>query len=315
LVLSSSALMADETYIVVGLGELLWDLFPEGKQLGGAPANFAYMTNLLGDTGVVASRVGEDALGREAIHRLDHLGLQTAWVQRDAAHPTGTVKVEVDPRGQPSFEIKQGVAWDHFAWTAEWKGLALKADAVCFGTLAQRCATSRDTIRAFLAAVRPTATRVFDVNLRQQFYSAQTVAESAKLADIIKVNHEELPVVAKMLELPFIYDDLRAAQWLREKFGTKLVCMTRGMHGSLLVGEGEVSDHLGYRVHVADTVGAGDAYTAALVHHYLRGASVATMNEAANRMGSWVASQTGATPPRDEFHLEKVRSAIAQEEI
>ena len=259
--------MSDRAYIVVGLGELLWDVFPEGKQLGGAPANFAYMTNLLGDVGVVASRVGDDALGHEARQRLDQLGLQTANVQTDAAHPTGTVNVEVDPRGQPTFEIAQGVAWDHFAWTPDWKTLAQKADAVCFGTLAQRCAPSRDTIRAFLAAVRPATTRIFDVNLRQHFYSAQTVAESAKLADIIKVNHEELPIVAKLLELPFIYDDLRAAQWLREKFGTKLVCMTRGVRGSLLVGEGEISDHLGYRVHVADTVGAGDAYTAALVYH------------------------------------------------
>ena len=307
--------MADQTYTVVGLGELLWDLFPEGKQLGGAPANFAYMTNLLGDTGVVASRVGKDALGREAMQRLAHLGLQTAYVQTDVAYPTGTVKVEVDPRGQPTFEIEQGVAWDYFAWTPEWKALAQKADAVCFGTLAQRCPASRDAIGTFLNAVRPRATRIFDVNLRQQFYSAQTVAESAKLADIIKMNHEELPVVAKLLELPFIYDDLRAAQWLREKFGTKLVCMTRGARGSLLVGADEVSEHPGYRVHVADTVGAGDAYTAALVYHYLRNASVSTMNEAANRMGSWVASQTGATPPRDEFHLEKVRSAVAQEEI
>lgn len=307
--------MADKTYIIVGLGELLWDLFPEGKQLGGAPANFAYMTSLLGDTGVVASRVGEDPLGREATQRLQRLGLQTSLLQSDAAHPTGTVKVEVDPRGQPTFEIAEGVAWDHFAWTPEWKVLAQKADAVCFGTLAQRSAASRDTIQAFLSTIRPSATRIFDVNLRQHFYSAQTVAESAKLADMIKVNHEELPIVAKLLDLPFIYDDLRAAQWLREKFGTKLVCMTRGAHGSLLVGAGEISDHPGYRVHVADTVGAGDAYTAALVYHYLRGASVPTMNEAANRMGSWVASQTGATPPADEFHLEKVRSAIAQEEI
>ena len=306
--------MASKTYTIVGLGELLWDLFPEGKQLGGAPANFAYMTNLLGDTGVVASRLGEDALGREAIQRLQNLGLQTKYVQADAAHPTGTAKLEVDPRGQPTFEITEGVAWDHLTWTPEWKALAESADAVCFGSLAQRCAASRDAIRAFLKAVQPGTIRVFDVNLRQNFYSAQVLAESAALADIIKVNHEELPVVAKLLELPFIYSDLRAAQWLREKFGTKLVCMTRGARGSLLVGE-EISEHPGYRVHVADTVGSGDAYTAALVYHYLRGASVATMNEAANRLGSWVATQAGATPVGDEFHLEKVRLAVAQEEI
>jgi fructokinase len=308
--------MAAKTYTVVGLGELLWDLFPEGKQLGGAPANFAYMTSLLGDAGIVASRVGDDDLGREARRRLEHLGLGTSSIQLDdAAHATGTVKVSVDPTGQPKYQIAESVAWDFFAWTADWRSLAESADAVCFGSLAQRSSASCETIRAFLKAARPNTIRVFDVNLRQSFYSSQTLAESMQIAEIVKLNHDEMPVVAKLLNLPFIYDETRAAQWLREKFGPKLVCITRGARGSLLVGEGETSEHPGYRVHVADTVGAGDAFTAALVYHYLRGTSVATLNEAANRMGSWVASQTGATPPRDEFHLEKVRSAVAVEEF
>lgn len=300
--------------MVVGLGELLWDIFPEGKQLGGAPANFAYMTKLLGDRGVVASRVGEDELGREAKERLEELGLKASYVQRDAIHPTGTVQVEVDPAGQPTFTIAKSVAWDAFDWTPEWRRLAEQADAVCFGSLAQRCAQSRDTIRAFLKAMRPRAIRVFDVNLRQKFYSAEILAESATLADIIKVNHEELPVMAQLLKIPFIYDDRRAAEWLRDTYGTKLVCMTRGAKGSLLVGEDEISEHSGHRVYVADTVGAGDAFTAALVYHYLRHASISTLNEAANRMGAWVASQTGATPATDEIQLEKVRNAIAVEE-
>jgi len=237
--------MPSGAFTIVGLGELLWDVFQEGKQLGGAPANFAYMTNLLGDTGVVASRIGADELGDEAKQRLQHLGLQSDFVQTDAAHATGTVKVEVDPSGQPTFEIAQPVAWDYFAWTPEWQSLAAKADAVCFGTLAQRCGQSRETIRAFLRAVRPAATRSVAVSLRQNCYSAQTLSESVSLADIIKVNHDELPVVAKLLELPFIYDDTRAANWLREKFGAKLVCMTRGARGSLLVGEEETSEHPG----------------------------------------------------------------------
>ena len=307
--------MAAKTYTVVGLGELLWDLFPEGKQLGGAPANFAYMTSLLGDAGIVASRVGDDDLGREAKRRLESLGLRTSSLQLDAAHATGTVKVSVDPTGQPTFLIAESVAWDFFEWTDGWRSLAESADAVCFGSLAQRSPVSRDTIRAFLKAARPKTIRVYDVNLRRSFYSAQTLSESMQVADIVKLNHDEMPVVAKLLSLPFIYDETRAAQWLREKFGPKLVCITRGARGSLLVGEEETSEHPGYRVHVADTVGAGDAFTAALVYHHLRGASVATLNEAANRMGSWVASQTGATPPRDEFHLEKVRSAVAVEEF
>lgn len=306
---------SSKNFFVVGLGELLWDMFPEGKQLGGAPANFAYMTSLLGDEGIVASRVGGDALGRAAGRRLERLGLRASHLQLDRAYPTGTVKVSVDPSGQPTFEIAESVAWDFFEWTPEWRSLAERADAVCFGSLAQRCPQSRATIRQFLGAVRPGVTRVFDVNLRQSFYNAETLSESAKLADIMKVNNEELPIVAKLLQIPFIYDESRAAHWLRDILGLKLVCITRGPKGSLLVSADEVSEHPGFRVHVADTVGAGDAFTAALVYHYLRHASVSTLNEAANRMGSWVASQIGATPPRDEFYLEKVRAAVGGEEL
>ena len=307
--------MPDKNYLTIGLGELLWDMFPEGKQLGGAPANFAYMTSLLGDEGIVASRVGTDALGRAAGRRLERLGVRATHLQLDPEHPTGTVKVSVDPVGQPTFDIAQSVAWDFFAWTPEWRALAERADAVCFGTLAQRCPQSRATVRAFLSALRPGATRVFDVNLRQSFYDADTLAEAAKLADIMKVNTDELAIVAKLLRIPFIYDELRAAHWLRDILGLKLVCITRGAKGSLIVSADETSEHPGYRIHVADTVGAGDAFTAALVYHYLRHASVPTLNEAANRMGAWVSSQVGATPPRDDFHLDKIRSAVAMEEI
>jgi fructokinase len=307
--------MPDKNYLTIGLGELLWDMFPEGKQLGGAPANFAYMTSLLGDEGIVVSRVGSDALGRAAGRRLERLGVRASHLQLDPDHPTGTVKVSVDPAGQPTFEIAESVAWDFFAWTPEWRALAERADAVCFGTLAQRCPQSRATIRTFLKALRPGATRVFDVNLRQSFYDADTLSESAKLADIMKVNTDELAAVAKLLRIPFIYDELHAAHWLRDTLGLKLVCITRGAKGSLLVSADETSEHPGYRIHVADTVGAGDAFNAALVYHYLRHASVPTLNEAANRMGAWVSSQVGATPPRDDFHLEKIRSAVAMEEI
>lgn len=307
--------MSDKNYVTIGLGELLWDMFPEGKQLGGAPANFAYMTRLLGDEGIVASRVGTDALGRAAGRRLARLGLRASYLQLDSTYPTGTVKVAVDPTGQPTFEIAESVAWDFFEWTPEWQALAERADAVCFGSLAQRCPRSRATIRAFLGALRPGAIRVLDVNLRQSFYTAETLSESAKLAHIVKVNSDELPVVAELLSIPFIYDEARAAHWLRDTFDLKLVCITRGPKGSLVVGKDETSEHPGFRVHVADTVGAGDAFTAALVYHYLRHASVSTLNEAANRMGAWVSTETGATPARDEFHLKKVRTAVGTEEF
>src|ERR1700737_4884640 len=165
--------MAEKNYVTVGLGELLWDMFPEGKQLGGAPANFAYMTRLLGDEGIVASRVGTDALGRSAGRRLERLGLRTSHIQVDPTHPTGTVKVKVDPAGQPTFEIAESVAWDFFEWTPEWRSLAERADAVCFGSLAQRCPPSRATIRTFLNALRPSAPRVLDVILRKSFYTTR----------------------------------------------------------------------------------------------------------------------------------------------
>src|SRR5258708_3075239 len=218
--------MADKNYVTVGLGELLWDMFPEGKQEGGRPANFACMTRLLGDEGIVARRVGSDALGRAAGRRLERLGVRAAHVQLDPAHPTGTVKVAVDPAGQPSFEIAESVAWDFFEWTPQWRSLAERADAVCFGSLAQRCPQSRATIRQFLSALRPGTTRVFDVNLRQSFYNAETLSESAKLADIMKVNTDELFTVAKLLKIPFIYDEVRSAHWLRDLLVFKLVSTT-----------------------------------------------------------------------------------------
>jgi len=295
-------------FTTVGLGELLWDIFPEGRQLGGAPANFAYMTSLLGDEGIVASRVGRDELGEEAKRRLQHLGLNTFYIQLDPTYRTGIVQVEVDAKGQPAFQIAQPVAWDAFEWTAAWQALARKADAVCFGSLAQRCAQSRQTIFSFLKTIRLETTRVFDVNLRQSFYSAQILADSAKQADIIKLNHDELPTVVQLLGFP-LHDEDSAAKWLLNTFHIRLVCITRGGGGSLLVTEYAKHEHPGIRVQVADTVGSGDAFTAALVYHYLRRDSLATMNEAANRMGSWVASQTGATPAPDEARLELIRAA------
>jgi fructokinase len=302
--------MPTKNYTVVGLGELLWDLFPEGKQLGGAPANFAYMTSLLSDKGIVASRVGSDALGRSAGRRLERLGIRASYLQIDDVLATGTVKVIVDAHGQASFEIADAAAWDFLEWTAGWQSLAEQADAVCFGSLAQRSPQSRETIRLFLGAMRATATRILDVNLRQRFYSAETLSESAQLADIIKLNHDELPVVVQLLGFPF-HDEESAAQWLRHTYGSKLVCVTRGSKGSLLVGEYATEEHSGCAVEVVDTVGCGDAFTAALVYHYLRGASLSTMSEAANRMGAWVAGQAGATPARDNYYLEQIRSAGA----
>lgn len=295
-------------FTTVGLGELLWDILPNGRQLGGAPANFAYMTSLLGDDGIVASRIGADNLGDEALRRLESLGVNTSFIQRDATYRTGVANVSVDAKGQPSFQIAQPVAWDYFEWTPAWQSLAQKADAVCFGSLAQRSPQSREATRSFLQAIRPSAARVFDVNLRQSFYSRAILVDSAKSANIIKLNHEELPAVVRLLGFPF-QDETSAAQWLLSTFRLRLVCVTRGAAGSLLVAERAVHEHPGFPVQVADTVGSGDAFTAALVYHFLRGHALSAMNEAANRMGSWVASQTGATPAPDETRLASIRAA------
>src|SRR5277367_6885304 len=208
----------NERFTVVGLGEMLWDMLPSGKQLGGAPANFAYITALLGDRAVVVSRVGKDRLGNAAARRLTRLGLPSTFLQVDTRHPTSTVNVTIDEQGQPKFEILQNVAWDFFEWTPEWQALAAEADAVCFGSLAQRAAQSRATILAFLEALRPGALRIFDVNLRQAFFSKEILSESASRADIMKLNDDEIMRVTQLLG-GAAHDQQGAAQWILKKYG------------------------------------------------------------------------------------------------
>ena len=295
---------------VVGLGEVLWDLLPGRACLGGAPANFAYITTLMGDQGIVASRVGEDSRGIEALRRMEELGLNIDHVQTDPEHSTGTVKVHLDGNGQAGFDIAHPAAWDSLAWTPDWDRLAETADAVCFGSLAQRSETSRASIRRFLAATSPKTLNVFDVNLRQSYYSQEILSESMRFADIVKLNDEELPKVMSLGKLAH-KDEFSSAQGLIEEYDLQIVCITRGVRGSLLVRGREVSEHPGFKVHVADTVGSGDAFTAGLVHEYLHGASLDLMNEVANLVGAWVASEVGAmpTPKRGalEYSLAEIR--------
>ncbi len=303
------ASMARNRYTVVGLGELLWDLLPTGKQLGGAPANFAYITSILGDEGIPASRLGRDDLAAQACLRLTELGLPTSFVQEDETHPTGTVKVEVDNRGQPRFEISESVAWDFMEWTPEWRTLAAQTDAVCFGSLAQRSEKSRTTIRHFLKATRSKAVRVFDVNLRQSFYTAEILSDSMNLATIVKLNDEELRQIMELFGLEHQEEELSAASLLAQHH-LKLICVTRGSNGSLLLSASARSEHPGFRVRVADTVGAGDAFTATVVHEYLRGVSLDRMNDVANRVAAWVASERGATPVLQPGGLEKTLASV-----
>jgi fructokinase len=280
---------------IVGLGELLWDMFSSGRQLGGAPANFAYISNLLGDVGIVASRIGADELGNDIRQSLASFGLTDDYLQADGDHATGTVKVKLDDRGQPDFQITYPAAWDFLQWSDSLHRLAKSADAVCFGSLAQRSPESRVTIRRFMRSLRPEAAKVFDVNLRQSFYSADVLEDSITHATIVKLNHDEVPKVAALLKLP----DMNAhtfCEAVLQRFNVPLICVTRGEQGSLLVDQDGAHEHPGYRVAVRDAVGAGDAFTAGLVHKILHGASLEDASDFANRMGAWVASCSGAMP-------------------
>ncbi len=297
--------------VIVGLGELLWDLLPGGPQLGGAPANFTVMASRLGNHAVIASRIGKDALGNDARGYLAPLPVDLSQLQSDPVQPTGSVSVTLVD-GQPSYVIHQPVAWDFLAFTPEWQALAARADAVCFGSLAQRNEVSRQTILDFLAATPPECVRVFDVNLRTPFHSAEVVSESLAFATILKMNDGEMPIVLSLLDLAHntgTTEDalLRGARLLLAKFPVTLICVTMGGEGSLLVTRDEVHRHHGIPTVLADTVGAGDAFTAALTHYYLRGSPLHVLNEAGNRWGAWMASLSGAMPPLPD----SVRLSIA----
>lgn len=290
---------------ICGLGELLWDLLPSGERLGGAPANFTVMAARLGNHGVIASRLCADERGARALAELKQFPVDLGFLQTDATQPTGTVGVEV-VQGEPHYVIHAPAAWDFLEWTPTWQALAAEVDAVCFGTLAQRQPASRDTIRKFVSATRPECVRVFDVNLRAPFYSAETIAESLGLATIFKLNEGEVPIVLGLLGGPAMAGAeqteaaLRSgARWLLERYPIKLVAITMGGQGSLLVTREAHDRHMGVAAKVADTVGAGDAFTAALVDAYLRGAPLYKMNDAGNRWGAWVASRPGAMPEMD----------------
>lgn len=293
-------------YIIVGLGELLWDIFLQGKCLGGAPANFAYHISALGHKGIMASRIGKDTLGKEIIDVIAALGLTRKYIQIDPNHPTGTVDVRVDSNGHPKYTITENVAWDFFEFDEKWKILAEKADAVCFGSLAQRSSESRTTIIEFLRHTGKETVRIFDINLRQNFYSPEIITQSLKISSILKLNDEELPILIDLLGYQKKESEEELCRLLIEKYGLDLVCLTKGSNGSLLVNERETVKHPGRKVTVIDTVGAGDAFTAALAIQYLKGSSLERISEGANRLGSWVASQAGATPPANKYVVEKL---------
>ena len=297
-------------YTILGIGELLWDMLPEGARLGGAPANYGVMAGRLGDRAAILSRIGRDALGDDALHALKDFPVDCGQLQIDPEQPTGTVTVKFDD-GQPSYTIHEPAAWDFFEPTEAWLGEVSRADAVCFGSLAQRGGQSRRTIHELVKATRPQCQKIFDVNLRAPFYSAEIVRDSLHLASVMKMNDAEAPLVLSLLGLGAAASLRESAERLLAEFaGLTLVAITRGGEGSLLVGRSEWNEHPGISTRVADTIGAGDAFTAAMTHYLLRGAPLATLNEAGNRWGSFVASQAGAMPEIGSEVLRRITREI-----
>lgn len=295
-----------EPVLMVGLGEVLWDLLPSGKVLGGAPANFAYMANVLGDNGVVASRVGDDQFGHEARAMMKKLGLSTSYLQQDDQRETGVASVAIDSSGEPAFSIKDSVAWDFLELTTDWEELSARADVVCFGSLAQRSSTSARTIECFLEHTRPRALRICDVNLRPPYYNSEVVSTCLRYANIIKLTDQELQRLSSLIGWD-ISDRETLARRMLEVFDLRLICVTRGAHGSLLIDREGIVEHEGFRVNVVDVVGAGDAFTACMAHGYIRGKSLNEISVSANHFASWVTTQPGATPEIDGKKLRAIR--------
>jgi fructokinase len=298
---------------IVGIGELLWDKLPTGARLGGAVANFTMLSARLGNRTSLVSSIGDDSYGKAALDLLAQPNLDLSQLQQSAAHPTGTVEVRFPSGNQPSYVISTGVAWDFIRQTPQLLKHAWTADAVCFGTLGQRHEVSRSTIQDFVLATSPRCVRVCDVNLRAPFYTPEVLGWSMAHATVIKISDEELPMVFELLQNAGIVatSPPHAADSLLEYFPQcAMVAMTLGPHGSRLSTRGETSEHPGFPIKLVDTVGAGDAFTAGMVHAYLRGAPLRDVAEVGNLCGSFVASQSGATPPLPPELIERIAGLL-----
>ena len=278
---------------VIGIGEALWDMLPEGKKLGGAPANFAYHACQFGLEGMAVSAIGQDSLGEEIVEALEahHLPYHLDRVE----YPTGTVQVTLDPQGVPQYEIKTDVAWDNIPYTKELAALAADCKAVCFGSLAQRNAVSRESIGLFLQAVPEDCLKVFDINLRQDFYNREVLEESFRRCDILKINDEELVVISRMFELPGLSLEEKCRSLIKT-YNLQMLILTCGVNGSYVFYEGGLSFLDTPKVKVADTVGAGDSFTGAFVGSLLNGKTVPEAHETAVRVSAYVCTQSGAMP-------------------
>lgn len=289
--------------IVVGMGEALWDVLPEGKKIGGAPANFAYHVSQFGLDSCAVSAIGDDTLGAELLENFGQKGIK--HIIETVPYPTGTVQVEIDQAGIPQYEIKENVAWDNIPFTDKLKELATRTKAICFGSLAQRNVVSRNTINGFLDVMPKDDDRmvVFDVNLRQGFYNKEILCNSMERCNVLKINDEELVTVSRMFGYPGI--DLQDKCWiLLGKYNLKCLILTCGINGSYVFTPGNVSFQPTPKVEVADTVGAGDSFTAAFIASLLKGASVNEAHKKAVEVSAYVCTQPGAMPKLPERLVE-----------
>lgn len=279
--------------LVVGLGEVLWDMLPEGRKIGGAPVNFAYHAGQFGIDTMAVSAIGNDKLGEDTIAEMN--GKHLNHIFPSVPYPTGSVQVKLDEKGVPAYDIKENVAWDNIPFTNEIESVARSCRAVCFGSLAQRNAVSRNTIRKFIESTPSGCIRIFDINLRQNFYTSNVIHDSLELCNILKINDEEIMIVSRM----FNYDSSNienVCRTIMEDFSLEMVILTCGTKGSYIFTKGGVSFMPTPKVNVADTVGAGDSFTGSFCAAILRGLPVAEAHKKAVEVSAYVCTQNGAMP-------------------
>lgn len=294
----------NRSIITTGIGEVVWDVMSVSKHMGGAPANFVYFTQLLGAEGYVVSAVGADESGYEMLKQVDKIGLNKSFIFLDNKHPTGEVSINTDSDRRPQYNIFKKAAWDFLPITPKLLGLSARSDVIYYGTLAQRSKHSHENIRIFIESTQPECLRVFDINLRQRFYSEAIILELLYLSNVVKISDEELPLISKMCS--FSGSESEVLNHLIDRFGLQLIALTKGKFGSKLVTVDDESFYRAEHVNVVSTLGAGAAFTAALVMGTLKGLPLDIINERANRLAAFVCTQESATPAVPMGMIEKL---------
>jgi fructokinase len=290
--------------VIVGLGEALWDCLPDGSKLGGAPANFAYHASQFGNDAYAISAIGNDALGDQTLKEFDEKHLK--YVMPRVDYPTGTVQVELDEEGIPTYDIKQNVAWDNIPFTPEIENVAKHCGCVCFGSLAQRNKISRDTIHRFIDTTPMSCLKIFDINLRQNFYTKEIIQESLKACDILKINDEELVTIGRLFGYPGL-DIENKCYLILGKYNLKMLVLTCGTNGSYVFAPGVKSYQPTPKVEVDDTVGAGDSFTGSFASAILAGMPIKEAHKLAVEVSAFVCTQPGAMPKLPESLLNRVK--------